>query len=189
MSRAEGFPIADVDVAILDDPKLRALARSTRDEAIIARAIVAYLATLTASWARGDRVSLEDAAPMWLTALDDLAERLQAVDLVDGHGRIPEHSWESWFKPAWERREAKRAGGKLGGQRSWETRSKVRSSIASAEPNPSDPSHPSGPTEPSHSRPSDSDNGRALDVCEVCGRPLGFPHAKGCPRALKVAAR
>lgn len=108
MSRGRGFDHADIDAGLLDDPKFRALARSIRDEGVLARCCIGYVAVVTGSWSAGDRVSLDEAAPVWLTALDDLRERLQAVGLLDGDGRIPAHAWESWFRPADGRREVLR---------------------------------------------------------------------------------
>ena len=108
MSRDDGFRIADVDVGILDDPKVRALVRSTRDESLVARCITGLLSVITASWAAGDRVSLDDAAPAWLTGLDDLRERLLEAALLDADGRLPERSWTAWYGPARSRQEAAR---------------------------------------------------------------------------------
>lgn len=105
MSRAEGFAHADIDTAILDDPKVRALVRATRNEALTARCLVGYVATVTASWARGERVTLQDAAPLWVTGLDLLSERLGSAGLLDAEGRIPAHAWDSWFGPARDRRQ------------------------------------------------------------------------------------
>ena len=108
MSRDDGFAIADLDVGFLDDAKVRALVRSTRDEAIAARAIVAYIAAHTSSWANAERVSVGDAAPLWLTDVDDLVTRLAAAELVEADGRIVEHAWDSWFAKAKARRDAAR---------------------------------------------------------------------------------
>lgn len=103
MSRDVGFRTADIDVGILDDPKVRALVRSTRDEAIVARCLVAYVAVLMASWEHAERISLEDAAPAWLTGLDDLRGRLAKVQLVDEEGRVVERAFDAWVGPALER--------------------------------------------------------------------------------------
>jgi len=105
MSRDEGFRNADVDVGLLDDPKVRQLVRSTRDEALVARCLVAYVATLTSSWGQGQRVALEDAAPLWMTGVSDLRDRLVDVGLIDPDGRIPERAWESWYGQAQQRKE------------------------------------------------------------------------------------
>lgn len=108
MSRDGGFEIADVDVGILDDPKWKKLARGIRDEATIARCFVAYSATMLGSWADGDRVTVGDAAPAWLTDLEDLEAHLRTYDLVDDQGKVLEHAFASWFGPAHGRREVKR---------------------------------------------------------------------------------
>lgn len=118
MSRGDGFPIADVDVGILDDPKVRALVRVTRDEATITRCLTAYWAVLMASWGRGERVALEDATPLWITGIEDLKERLVTVGLLDTEGRIPERSWAGWFGPAHDRRQHYRELGSKGGRAS-----------------------------------------------------------------------
>ena len=115
MSREAGFVVADIAVALLDDPKVRRLVRSTKDEPTIARCLVGYLATLLTSWSQGERVVLEDAAPIWLTAADDLTVRLVAVELLDADGRLPEQAWNAWFGPAWRRREERREAGRKGG--------------------------------------------------------------------------
>jgi hypothetical protein len=106
VSRDEGFRIADVDVGILDDPKIRALVRSCNgDESLLARSVVAYLAVVMSSWARGERVELIDAAPLWITDLEAINLKLQAVGLLDPESRLPVRSWTSWFEPALERRD------------------------------------------------------------------------------------
>src|SRR5262245_9075209 len=118
MSRDEGFAIADVDVGYLDDPKVRRLIRSTTgesDDSLVARCVVLHVAVLLASWRGGDRVAVDDAAPIWLSDVPDLVERLAAAGLLDDTGRIPEGPWESWFGPARDRRNAKREGGRKGG--------------------------------------------------------------------------
>lgn len=103
MSRDDGFRNADLDVGFFDDPKVRALVRATRDEGLIARCLIAYLSTMVASWGKGQRVVLEDAAPLWLTGLEDIAARLVGVGLLDDDRLILEHSWDGWFGPAVER--------------------------------------------------------------------------------------
>jgi hypothetical protein len=109
VSRGDGFDIADVDVGLLEDPKFRQLARAhAGEEELIARCAIAYVALVLASWEEGDRVTLEDAAPAWLTDLPTLAIALVEHRLVDVEARIPLASWEAWFTPASERREASR---------------------------------------------------------------------------------
>jgi hypothetical protein len=178
MSRSEGFPIADVDVGVLDDPKVRALARSTRDEALVARAIVAYLSVVTSSWGRGERVTLEDAVPLWITGTEDLAGRLAAVGLLDSEGRIPERAWESWFMPAWDRREERRESGRKGGYAKHRNQSGLAQpehshSEATADLYPSVPSVPSkpGPSVPGTREPPslNGTNGHDKQTCPGCG--------------------
>src|SRR5262249_43753298 len=94
----------------------RRLVRSSRDEGLVARCIVAHSATVLASWRAGERVRLEDAAPIWLTDLDDIAARLSAADLLDPDGRIPERAWSGWYQPARERRQRRIEAGRKGGQ-------------------------------------------------------------------------
>lgn len=177
MSRSEGFPIADVDVGILDDPKVRALVRSTRDEALVARTMVAYMAVVTSSWGRGERVTLEDAVPLWITGIDDLSERLTAVGLLDAEARIPERSWTSWFQPAWDRREERRESGRKGGYAKHRNQSLAEpeqsQSEAKAELYPSVPSVPSiqGPSVPGTREPPslNGTNGNERSTCPTCG--------------------
>jgi hypothetical protein len=163
--RDEGFPHADIDTGFFDDPKVRALVRSERDEGTASRALLAYIATFTASWRAGDRVTFEDAAPLWLSDLDDLSERLREVGLLDDTNRVPAHAWEAWFRPAWERREKKRASGAEGGRRSWDKR---RRNSAEATPNPSHPSASSEPTQPPHANEPESLEDA---ICGTCRRP------------------
>ena len=108
MSRDAGFRTVDLDTGFLDDPKVRALVRATRDEGLVSRCIVAQVAVLAASWDRGERLTLEDAAPLWLTDLDKLAEQLVRAGLLDNDQRIPEQAWTSWYVPAWSRMQGTR---------------------------------------------------------------------------------
>jgi len=177
MSRSEGFPIADIDVGILDDPKVRALVRSTRDEAVVARAIVGYLAVVTSSWGRGERVTLEDAVPLWVTTTADISERLVAVGLLDEDTRVPERAWKSWFGPAWDRREERRESGRKGGLAKHRNESLAQldhsQSDGTTELYPSVPSVRSIPTGsvPSVDEPERSLNGKDHDgkTCPGCG--------------------
>ena len=107
--------VADVDVGLLDDAKARALWRRLRDQALMARAIVGHFALILESWSAGERVSLEEALPVWLEADDVIVDALIAVGLIDAEHRIPEHAWTSWYLPAWQRREERRQSGRKGG--------------------------------------------------------------------------
>jgi hypothetical protein len=138
VNKADGFAIADVDVGLLTDPKVAALLRRVQDQHGAMDAIGLYLSLVLASWAAGDRLTLEETAPIWWTEpIDDLATDLVVVGLIDADHRIPEQAWASYFLVAWERREKRRQSGAEGGRRSWESRrDKRRSSDGSATPNP-----------------------------------------------------
>jgi hypothetical protein len=114
MSRGDGFPIADMSVHFLDDPKVRRLVRA-HGAAAACVAIVAYEATLWASWEAGERVDLMDACPLWIEDPETMIERLSGVGLLDAEGRVPQEAWNGWFTPAYERREARREAGQRGG--------------------------------------------------------------------------
>jgi hypothetical protein len=115
MSRDAGFPVADMDTGLLDDPKVRRMVRELRDEALICRCLVAYQATVLASWAEGRRVTVDDAAPVWLTGINDLRENLELYGLLDEAGMPPRHAWDSWFGAAQQRRADRRFEGTVGG--------------------------------------------------------------------------
>ena len=115
MSRDDGFPVADLDSAYFDDAKLRALWRALADPDRMARAVCLHHATVLASWRQGCRVTVAEAAPLWLPLDDDVIGALRRVRLLDKAGRISEESWTRWFGPAQARREVRRAAGRRGG--------------------------------------------------------------------------
>jgi hypothetical protein len=119
MSRDDGFPIADVSVNLLDDPKFRKLWRLLKDPNAMSQVVALYLATVLASWRAGEPVSAHDAAPAWMTDVDGPLDNLRGVNLLGDDGLIPPDTWSNWFTPAWDRREAKRQAGAEGGRRSW----------------------------------------------------------------------
>ena len=170
MSRDEGFRNADVAVAMLDDPKFRTLARSTRDECVLARCVTAYVAVVLASWGAGERVTLEDAAPLWLAELEDLGARLAAVELLDADGRIPTDAWSNWYLPAEERQEKSRERWRRANRsrgRSAETSEGPRGDRAeTSTPVPSEP-NPVRPLRPIRSVPSRSAPGGAQTTIEA----------------------
>lgn len=156
MSRDDGFAIADIDAGLFADPKIVALARQLRDPVQTAAHVALYQALVLGSWGAGERITLNDALPAWwLEPVDDIQAKLVAVGLLDGDGRIPEHSWDAWFTPAWERREARRESGRIGGRKSRPKASpKHRSSDATATLNPTGrQAGPSDPPAPSVSLP------------------------------------
>src|SRR4051794_15191748 len=112
MSRDDGFPAADLDVKFLRDPKIRRLRRHLPDPGDAAAAEHLYLAVLLSSWETGyrvpidDAVAFEEATPARVAALK--------LELLDDEGKVPRAVWERWFRPAFERREKKRAGGREG---------------------------------------------------------------------------
>ena len=154
MSREEGFAIADIDVGLYSDPKVIALARRLRDPVKTMAYVGLYHAAVLESWAAAQRVSIVDAAPaFWLEPLDEVQQLLEAVGLVDADGRPIETAWRSWFTPAWQRREKRRAAGREGGLASGRSRAEATAeqspSNAQATPNPSVPSPPSESVRPS----------------------------------------
>lgn len=155
MSRDDGFPIADVDVRLLDDAKFRALWRRLRDPGGMYQATTLYLSVILASWSAGERVTLNEAVPTWADPYEGIVAELEAVGLIDADGRLPEHAWDGWFGPAHARREERREAGRRGGL------ARAAASRATAEPEHSRgealpvrtvPSVPSGPTEPPEPR-------------------------------------
>lgn len=157
MSRGDGFATADVDSSYMDDAKMRALWQRLRDTDRMARAVLLHQATLLASWRHGERVTVTEAAPIWLPADDELVGHLQAVKLLDRSGKIGKASWTEWFGAADARRAKRRAAGAVGGQASGKARSSNAEAIVQqpssvAEPVPTVPSVPtveSPPTPPS----------------------------------------
>jgi hypothetical protein len=104
MSRDEGFAVADMATAKHTDPKFKALWRYLRDEVAMNAATVLYEAVQLASWQHGERVTAEDAAPVWMSDVEAPSKALTHVGLLDAESRIPEHAWTAWFGPAVERR-------------------------------------------------------------------------------------
>jgi len=117
MNRDESWPIADISTSLMDDPKIKALARALRDPRATAAAVTLYQAAVLASWREGTRVTIDAAQPAWWTdPADDLVAALVAVDLIDGTTRtIPLRTWRSWYFPAAKRRRAIRRKQSLGG--------------------------------------------------------------------------
>ena len=118
MSRDDGFAVADLSVNLYDDDKVKRLYRELDgDLGRMGHAMMLCEATLLASWRDGHRVTVYDAAPIWMTVDDELVAVLVRVGLLDKTHRRPIRSWNAWFGPANERREARRESGRLGGLR------------------------------------------------------------------------
>lgn len=116
MTRGEGFDIADTDTGMLADKKVLALARRLRDATKTGAAIALYDAVRLASWKDGSRLCLDDTVPgWWLDPIDELAEALVYVGLLDEERRIPTQAWQGWFEVAWARRQRYRDLGARGG--------------------------------------------------------------------------
>lgn len=148
MARDEGFAVADTDTGKLNDPKFRKLWRLLRDEAGMNAAVTLYEATQLASWARGVRVTTEDAAPFWSSDVTTPSGALQRAGLLDRSHRIPRKTWDSWFGKAYARRQKRRDAGELGGRppKHDQTEPKPNGSQSESPANPV-PTVPSVPTE------------------------------------------
>ncbi len=140
MNREDGFPIADIDVGLFHDPKVIALVRAVKDERCAMVHLGLYQSLVLASWGAGDRLVLDEALPAWwMGDVEPTRAALLAAKLIDAESRVPVASWESWYVPAYDRREKRRQSGAEGGRRSWQSRSdKRRRSTAEGTPNPSD---------------------------------------------------
>lgn len=126
MSR-NGLTRADIDVGMMSDPKVGALARVLRDSIRTAAAVALYQAVVLASWREGRRLTVSESLPgWWLDPYDDLADVLATVGLLDADHRIPEQAWDNWHGPAEERIERYRdlaaRGGKAKAKRDAEAR-------------------------------------------------------------------
>jgi len=203
MSREDGFSIADVDTSMLDDPKFRTLWRRLRGRAAMGQAVTVYLAAVLESWRSGERSTADDAAPTWLGDVSGPVAALSAVGLLDEAGKVPEHAWLSWFVPAFDRREARRAAGSIGGQhKASNARASLQQSPSGALPvRPSVRSdRPAVPSRNDDFLKDDDDHAaqayaRGPITCARCGGVIlggalktgaGPYHAGGCPTPEKA---
>jgi hypothetical protein len=173
------FQVANLDVDRLHDGdgKVRALWRRVAgDEAVMARCLAAHEATFAKSWKTGRRVTLEEAAPFWLSDLDQLLDVLAAVELLDAEGRIPEASWERWYGPARDRVLRKRQGGLAGAIGRWHA-----PNAGTPMAMPSDSNGTSMPRKPA----TDTDT----DVEKKTSPPPPAPVAERGPRSNGTSAR
>lgn len=175
MSRDDGFAVADIDTSYFDDAKMRDLWNLLRDPDRMARAVCLHKSTLLASWRAGTRVTVTQAAPLWLPVDEALLGALREAKLLDRFGKIPADSWQTWFGTAYNRREARRVSGRAGGlvaakrrdpsRENAPVRAQQRSSDATATPEQTDrfavPVRPSDPTvRPTRARARDDDDDR-----------------------------
>jgi len=124
MSRDSGFAVADLDTGLLSDPKVLRLVRRARAEeapdAVPATALLLYVSLVLSSWEAGERLPFDDGLPaFWIDDGINYQTALTNAGLLDAEGRIPEASWESWFGPARDRRDAARTAGREGARRRW----------------------------------------------------------------------
>src|SRR5688500_18737060 len=106
-NRDDGFPIADISTVLLDDAKVRKLARRCPEDGELSARLVIYMATLLASWREGRRLTASE-AESWIEPSDERLADLREVALFDAQNRILARAWERYFRPAWERREQAR---------------------------------------------------------------------------------
>lgn len=160
MARDEGFTIADISTVYLDDEKVRRLWRLLMpDVPAMCEAILVHEAAVLASWREGKRVTVDQAAPLWLPTRDEIVARLVEVGLLDSTRRVPARSWRSYFEPARVRRDARRVAGAAGGKASGAARrerssNEPRTTVRQKRTRPADrPDRPSVPSDkPSVSR-------------------------------------
>lgn len=135
MPRDDGFAVADMDTGKHNDPKFKRLWKIVRDEALMNAAVALYEATQLESWAEGERVCADDAAPFWMVDAAPSLTALREANLLDDEFKIPVHAWESWFRPAFDRREQRRESGRIGGKRSRsDAEPKPKQRLSGAEP-------------------------------------------------------
>ncbi len=155
MSRDDGFAVADMDSAYFDDAKMRDLWQRVQDPDRMARAVILHAATLLGSWRQGERITVSQAAPLWMPHDGGIVDDMKSVRLLDRSGKIPLGPWNQWFGVAFKRREVRRETGRAGGLASGKSRSTDGEASVQVESSPTEPVRPSvrsvrsGPTGPS----------------------------------------
>ena len=115
-SRDDGFAVADVSTSYYDDDKVRELWRILEgDVSAMCEAMTMHNATVIGSWRVGRRVTVNQAAPLWLPVREPIVEALVSARLLDRSRKVPPRSWAGWFGPAEARREERREAGRRGG--------------------------------------------------------------------------
>lgn len=102
MSREDGFAVMDVSTDICNDPKFRRLQRES--PAAVAVGVFAYFAIMGESWKAGRRVAAVDAWPALVPFDPAIVEAMVSAGLLDRRGLLPQKAWDSWYRPAAERR-------------------------------------------------------------------------------------
>lgn len=97
MSSREGLARTDTSTSLYEDPKVKRLWRSIRDEPRMCRAMVLYEATRLMSAREAERVAAEDAAPDWMSDPAEAIRDLTDVGLLDAEGRLPEGTYGKWI--------------------------------------------------------------------------------------------
>jgi hypothetical protein len=106
MTRGPGFETMDVDVAVVNDPKFKRIARARPDH--LMPAFMAYIALLGQSWKDAERATIADAWPPLIPFDPDVVESMTTAQLVDRTGRIPIPAWRKRFTEANRRRQTAR---------------------------------------------------------------------------------
>ena len=101
MTRGAGFRNADIDTMLLFDPKLAALRADIPEH--WAWYTIAYLQTVLQSWAQGQALRVAECQLPGMPP--DATTVLRRVGLINGDGRIPAETWQSWYGPAERRRQ------------------------------------------------------------------------------------
>lgn len=110
MSSVDGALYAMIEVGLMDDRKVRRLARLQGDPVRTAVSVVLYLAAVLESWRDDEPALCADAAPAWFTYdPSPFVAELVAVGLLDDEGRVVRSSLERRMSPFRARRDQARA--------------------------------------------------------------------------------
>ena len=196
MSRDDGFPTADVNTHLLEDPKVVALARLLRDPMSTMAHVGVFVAVLLKSWDAGHRVSIDEALPgWWLESSDEVRANLTVVRLLDDAGMVQEHAWQSWAGKATERKLRRVFEGTVGGLMTTLGMSKPDAEVEARRrlgltPVQGYSEAPQGSPEPPSTRPAPPRPGPTETPNPTGGEPRRSPRANRTnPRALGTNPR
>lgn len=97
---------ADIDVGLMHDTKVVALARRQQDPHVTGVTLMLYVSAVLASWREDRPCSIEESAPAWfLSPLGPVTADLIAVGMLDADGRVPTATVDRWLGPARDRRD------------------------------------------------------------------------------------